>query len=308
MQARRKLGGKESALRLRAAMMQAIRSFFLARNYLEIETPELAPAPAPEEYIDAVACGSWFLQTSPEVCMKRLLAAGYEKVFQICKCHRAGERGDLHLPEYTMLEWYRAGADYFYLMTECEELLRSSADACGFGSDAIVYGSYKIDLRPPWEKISVIDAFDRHAPISMAAALKQGSFDDIIALNIGPLLGISKPAFLYDYPLSSGALARRKKGRADLVERFELYIAGMEIANAFSELTDAQEQRRRFNKAVAVRRTLNKTVYPLPEKFLQDLEFMPAAAGIALGIDRLAMIFTNSAIIDEVVAFVPEDL
>jgi lysyl-tRNA synthetase class 2 len=288
-------------------MIQTIRGFFISRDYLEIETPELIPAPAPEEHIDAVPCGQWFLQTSPELCMKRLLAAGYEKIFQICKCYRAGERGALHLPEYTMLEWYRRDADYRDLMTECEALLAYVADRCGKGG-FLDYQGNAIALQSPWERLSVAEAFCRYAPVSMPEALLQDDFDEMIACRIAPLLGHGRPTFLYDYPVSLGALARARKDNPELAERFELYVAGMELANAFSELTDPWEQRRRFEKALDFRRTQGKSFYPMPEPFLQILSAMPEAAGIALGVDRLAMIFTDSPTIDEVVAFTPEDL
>jgi lysyl-tRNA synthetase class 2 len=302
-----KLAKKRDALRMRARMIQAIRGFFIGRDYLEIETPELIPAPAPEDHIDAVPCGPWFLQTSPELCMKRLLAAGYEKIFQICKCYRESERGDRHLPEYTMLEWYRRAANYLDLMTECEELLFYAARTCGKGDFLDYQGNY-ISLQRPWEKLSVEEAFRRYASLSMEDALVQGCFDEMIACRIGPQLGTARPTFLFDYPISLGALAKAKETDPRVAERFELYMGGIELANAFSELTDPREQRKRFEDSLAFRRSAGKIIYPMPEPFLQALDSMPDSAGIALGLDRLAMIFTNSPHIDDVVAFVPEDL
>ncbi|MBN1664970.1 MAG: EF-P lysine aminoacylase GenX [Deltaproteobacteria bacterium] len=304
-----KLAKKREALWLRARMIQAMRGFFIDRGYLEVETPERMPAPAPEDHIDAVPSGNWFLQTSPELCMKRLLAAGYDKIFQICKCYREGERGLLHLPEYTMIEWYRRDANYFDLMTECEELLSCAAEMCGTGKEGFLdYQGSRIFLQRPWEKISVAEAFRRYAPWPMADALARGCFDEMIACRIGPHLGTRCPTFLYDYPVSLGALAKAKASEPHLAERFELYVGGIELANAFSELTDPHEQRKRFEESLAFRRSAGKTVYPMPEPFLQDLDAMPEAAGIALGVDRLAMILTDSPSIDEVVAFAPEDL
>jgi lysyl-tRNA synthetase class 2 len=302
-----RLAGKRDALSRRALMMHAIDLFFSERGYLEIETPVRIPAPAPEEYIDAIPSGDWFLQTSPELCMKRLLAAGYEKIFQISKCFRKAERGRLHLPEFTMLEWYRRGADCRMLMQDCEEMILCVARALD-GADFLVYQGRTVDLRAPWERVSVEEAFERHAPMSMREALETDRFDDIMSSAIEPHLAGGRPVFLYDFPLARGALARAKKSNPALAERFELYMGGLELANAFSELTDADEQRLRFDRAQSIRRAAGKNTYPMPEPFLRSLKHMPDAAGIALGLDRLAMLFTDSTRIDDVVAFVPETL
>ena len=152
------LTAKRENLRTRARMMQSVRDFFTDREYLEVETPNRVPAPAPEYHIDTLPSGTWFLHTSPELCMKRLLAAGISPIFQICKCYRHGERGQRHLPEFTLLEWYRAGAGYLNLMTECEELLRRVSSDLGNGS-SLPYGESRIDLAPPWERLTVKDAF-----------------------------------------------------------------------------------------------------------------------------------------------------
>jgi elongation factor P--(R)-beta-lysine ligase len=298
---------KKNSLRRRAALIQAIRSFFNHRDYLEVETPHMIPAPAPEVHIDAVSCGSRYLHASPELCMKRLLAADYPRIFQICKCFRCEERGARHLPEFTMLEWYHAGTGYMDLMKECEELLSHVFFELGCG-DALSYQGRRIFLQPPWERITVADAFSLYAPVTMSEAVERDCFDEMIANHIEPNLGAVKPTFIYDYPLHPGALARAKKEDAALAERFELYIGGLELANAFSELTDAQEQRLRFHDAESMRLAMGKAVYPPAERFLNALSDMPEASGIALGIDRLAMIVTDSSTIDEVVAFVPEDL
>jgi len=303
----RQLAGKSASLGRRAAMIQAIRRYFLAHDYLEVETPLLISAPAPEPHIDAIPCGPLYLHSSPELHMKRLLAAGYPRLFQICRCFRGGERGARHLPEFTMLEWYQAGSDYRNLMSECEALLLDVFDALGCGAILTFQGN-RISLRPPWETITVADAFSRHAPLTMAEALRQERFDEMMACHIEPALGMIKPAFIYDYPLHGGSLARVKGDDPSLTERFELYIGGLELANAFSELTDAAEQRRRFQEAAGDRVARGKEASPLDERFLEALPFMPAAAGIALGIDRLAMVVTDRATIAEVVAFAPEDL
>jgi lysyl-tRNA synthetase class 2 len=288
-------------------MIQAMRRFFIIHGYLEVETPLLIPAPAPEAHIDAVSCGNWFLHASPELCMKRLLAAGYPRLFQICRCFRSNERGNRHLPEFTILEWYQAGSDYKILMSECEALLSFVFRELGCGATLPCQGS-GVNLQPPWETITVAHAFDLHAPLSMSEALRTDCFDEIMACHIEPALGLVKPTFIYDYPLHPGCLARAKKDDPTLTERFELYIGGLELANAFSELTDAEEQRRRFQTAERERSALGKLAYPVAEKFLTALSSMPEAAGIALGIDRLAMILMDRPAIDDVVAFAPEDL
>jgi lysyl-tRNA synthetase class 2 len=288
-------------------MIQGIRQFFIDRGYLEVETPHRLPAPAPESHIDAVASGAWFLHTSPELCMKRMLAAGYEKIFQICRCWRDGERGSQHVPEFTLLEWYRSGSDYRTLMEECEALIQTLATGMGL-RQKIIFRNRVIDLVEPWERISVKEAFIRYAQISMAEAMERNLFDEIVVRDIEPKLGIGKPTFIYDYPAQRGAMARLNPEDQTVAERFELYIGGLELANAFSELTDVEEQRKRFRHENENRRLLAKPTYPIPDKFLCELESMPPSAGIALGVDRLVMVFLNAETIGEVVAFTPEEL
>ena len=301
------LARREKALRQRAQILQEIRKFFINRGYLEVETPYRMPAPAPESYIDAVVSGPWFLHTSPEICMKRMLAAGYEKIFQICRCWREGERGKQHIPEFTLLEWYRSGCDYLRLMEECEELIQTVASAIGLG-EKMIYRDQEIDLTKPWERISVKEAFRYYSQTSMTEALERNLFDEIMVQDIEPRLGIGKPTFIYDYPAQRRAMARLKQEDQTVAERFELYIGGLELANAFSELIDAEEQRKHFLEENANRHLLGKPTYPMSEKFLEELESMTPSAGIALGVDRLVMVFLNAATIDEVVAFTPEEL
>lgn len=301
------LAKKAEALRLRSLLIQSIRHFFHKMGFLEVETPVRIPAPAPEENIQALPSGDWFLQTSPELAMKRLLAAGYPRIFQIGKCFRAGERGSLHLPEFTMLEWYVTGFDYLMLMQQCQEMIVAVAGDTGF-SDGIDRQNKKIKINEPWERITVEEAFRKHSPISLADTLQKDMFDEILVEHIEPSLGLKQPTFLYDYPAQLAALARLKEENRLVAERFELYIAGVELANGFSELTDAREQRQRFEKARILRASLGYDHYPLPEKFLTSLDKLPACAGIALGIDRLVMLFTGAAHIDDVVSFPPEIL
>ncbi len=298
---------RKENLIVRARIIQAIRSFFIDHDYIEIETPIRIPAPAPESHIDAVESGDWFLQTSPELCMKMLLAAGFGRIFQICKCFRQAERGRWHLPEMTMLEWYRINSSYLDLMHECEILIDHIARQINL-KNTLTYQGAEIDLTPPWSRISVAEAFKSFTSMSMEVALENDRFDEIMVEAIEPNLRQSRPVFLYDYPASHGALARIKPQNGRYAERFELYIGGLEICNAFSELTDAVEQRRRFESERKHRKDLGKSVYPIPEKFLSTLGDLPESAGNALGIDRLVMLFADTHKIDEVVAFTPEEL
>lgn len=288
-------------------MIDAVRGFFRQAGFLEVETPVRIPAPAPEAHIDAQESGGWFLQTSPELCMKRLLTSGFNKIFQICRCFRKGERGDRHLPEMTLLEWYAAGWTYLDLMDQCESLIGYLALRMGLGR-RLIYQGHTVDLVRPWDRLSVDAAFRRFGGVTAQQALERDCFDEIMGLEIEPRLGLDRPVFLYDYPVQTGALARIKPSDPRLVERFELYLAGMELCNAFSELTDSLEQRARFEAQNQRRREKGSGAYPIPEPFLRDLEAMPPAAGNALGLDRLVMLFTNSPTIDEVVAFTPQTL
>jgi lysyl-tRNA synthetase class 2 len=292
---------------LRAGLIRAIRLFFTKKNYLEVETPYLIPAPAPELHIDAIRAGGAFLHTSPELGMKRLLAAGYPRIFQICKCFRQGERGARHLPEFTLLEWYRADTDYMGLMDECEEMVAFVLEEIGL-PPVLEFQGKTLDLQRPWLRFTVHEAFERYASTPLEQAMESGRFDETLVTEIEPHLGYPKPVFLYHYPSALAALARLSKNAPDFAERFELYWAGLELANAFSELTDPDEQRSRFEMELAKRKEQGKTVYPMPEKFLRSLPFMPESAGIALGVDRLVMLLSNQKEIDPVVSFTPEEL
>lgn len=206
-----------------------------------------------------------------------------------------------------MLEWYRAGANYLSLMEECEELLIFIAHQLR-RRQKLNYRDRQIELPRPWARLSVADAFLKYASVSMDDALAAGSFDEVMAFEIEPRLGAPVPVFLCDYPAPHGALARLKPRDPLLAERFELYVAGLELCNGYSELTDAAEQRARFEKEQHLRRSLKKIAYPMPLKFLAALSDMPEAGGNALGIDRLVMLFADTDNIDDVVAFTPEEL
>jgi lysyl-tRNA synthetase class 2 len=302
-----RLRAKQHRLEARARIIQLVRQFFIGRGFLEVETPLRTHTQAPEEHTDAVGSEGWLLATSPELPMKRLLAAGYKRIFQICKAFRARERGALHVPEFTLLEWYRAHENYRALMDDCEQLLVEVA--AGLGIEGFVtYRGGRIGLAQPWPRITVEDAFRKWARWEPGAEPDPERFSrDMISL-VEPALPGTSPVFLVDYPATMAALARLKAGDSSVAERFELYTGGLELANGFSELTDPAEQRARFEKANTDRAKQGRDAYPMPEKFLAALETMPPSAGIALGIDRLVMLFTDAATIDDVVAFTPEDL
>lgn len=295
-------------LKLKADLIRSIRSFFNKHDYLEVDTPLLCPELIPEAHIEPVFIDKLYLQASPELCMKRLLSAGFERIFQICKCFRKHERGLLHLPEFTMLEWYTRNNDYNDLMNQCSELIRTAAEKI-LGTQDLQYQGHAVDLESPWLKISVKDAFEQYADISLASALQQDCFDEVISFQIEPAFKkIYSPVFLYDYPASQASLSKLHPKKPDTAQRFELYIAGIELANGFTELNDPSEQRQRLVKENHLRVQQGKQAAKIPEKFLADLAKMPEAAGIAMGIERLAMIFGNCPAIDDVVSFTPENM
>ncbi|MBI5483751.1 MAG: EF-P lysine aminoacylase GenX [Deltaproteobacteria bacterium] len=301
---------KSNALWLRAQIIRAIRDFFWERGFLEVETPLLIPANAPEEHINPfITLPCWQLQTSPEICMKRLLCTGHQRIFQISHCWRSDERGSRHLSEFTMLEWYRAGCDYLDLMADCEGLLQHVASVCLPGNPVYRRKSREIDPFQSWRRISVQEAFLRFGQVDVWDCLQKGLYEEILTAQVEPgLAEFSEPVILMDYPSKLAALARLKPDQNILAERFELYMGGLELANGFSELNNPVEQRRRFEEANRLR--LEKCIAPLPmpEPFLRELSDMPPSAGIALGVDRLVMLAAGADTIDQVVAFTPEEL
>jgi lysyl-tRNA synthetase class 2 len=319
---------------LRGRIIQGIREYFLGDGFVEMETPYIVPSPgmephllAPEVFIQSLgeAPGKMYLHTSPEYCMKKLLAQGWEKIFQICRVFRDEEVSRTHQIEFTMLEWYRTHADYRKIMEDCEGLLDFLSREILKGSE-LTYQGKKIDLAPPAERLSVAGAMQLYGKVDIekncdgASLLEEArakgfrfdpgayySFDEIffkIFLEaVEPRLGHPKPTILYDYPAAMGALARLKPENPVWAERFELYIAGLELANAFSELVDPVEQRKRFESEQRLRAVLEKPLYPIDEELLTALSLMPPSAGIALGVDRLAMLFCDVPSIQEVLAF-----
>ena len=294
-------------LPVRSKILAGIRRFFIDNHYIEVETPICIPSPLPEPHIDPPGAACGYLQPSPEVCMKPLLSAGFERIFQICKCFRQSERGRRHLPEFSILEWYAAGQTYIDLMDTCEAMVEKIGQVLGLSLE-ITYQTNLIDLTRPWHRMTVSEAFDRFGSADMETAIREERFDEIMGLEIEPNLGLRQPVFLSDYPAETSLLAAPKPEHPKLAQRFELYIAGLEICNGFTELTDRAFQQNRFETELARRRAAGLPVYPFPARFLADLAAMPPAAGCALGIDRLMMLFTDAQSIDEVVAFTPETL
>ncbi len=286
--------------RLRAAFFSAVRNFFVQQDFLEVDTPLRLPVVIPETHIAPIMADGLYLQASPELCMKMILAQGAERIFQICPCFRRGESGRLHAEEFTLLEWYRGGADYLQLMDDCRALV------CTLAKEMRQYCPHPfagIGIDGQWQKLSVAEAFARYSPIGVEEALAEACFEEMLVEYIEPHLGRKVPTFLYDYPVSLGSLARVSASDSSVVERFELYINGVEIANGFSELADESEQRRRFAVEIdAIKRIYGRNAV-MPEKFLKKLSAMGDAAGIALGVERLLMLLAGRESLAEVQGF-----
>ena len=307
-----------ATLAARARILKAVRAWFDEQGFLEVDTPARVRSPGQEVHLDAIAAGDgYWLITSPEYHMKRLVAAGCTRIVQIGKCWRAEELGPHHRSEFTMIEWYRAGEPLDALASDCEQLVRVAAQAAGRAPAAL-------GAEAPFERATVRELVARHAGIELAgdedaaalrakvaaAGVQAGSataWDDIFYQlfldRIEPALARSRPTFVFDWSAPLAALARPKPGDPRVVERFELYAGGLELANAFGELTDAVEQRRRFEHEARLRAERGKDVYPIDEELLAALPAMPATAGIALGFDRLVMFALGATDIGEVTAF-----
>lgn len=326
-----------AAVRARQTLYRVIREVFAEAGFDEVETPLLVPAPGMELHIDcfdtqfrpemgarAEARPLW-LHASPEYAMKRLLADGWERIFQITKVFRNGEVAQNHNPEFTMLEHYRVvaeGEGYEPILGDLEAIGARAAQAIS-GSPRVRWRGAEVDLRPPWRRLSVAEAFRTYAGIELpldgdAALLKERmvaagfdpgsaeSFDDLyftVFLSFEARLGMDEPTFLVDWPASMASLARLKAEDPRVAERFELYIAGVELANGFFELNDAEEQRRRLEEEREERRRLGRPAYPLDERFLEAVGRMPPAAGVATGLDRLVMILGGWERIEDVLLF-----
>jgi lysyl-tRNA synthetase class 2 len=298
-------------LQARARIISAIRAFFDARGYLEVETPALQTAPCMEAHIQAFKAGEYYLHTSPEFAMKKLLVAGLPKIYQLAKVFRDEAHSRLHSPEFCLLEWYQLGMDYAAMMQETVDLIRAVAKS------KITFGNKTCDVHAPWETITVVEALKKYADVDIATHLGDLSHITAEAKRIGvyisphddwenallkimmqkvePNLGHPAPTILCDYPVSMAALSRPKPQDPRFAERFEVYICATELSNAFGELTDAKVQHERFMHDVALRRKIYGDDYPVDEDFISALKAgLPPCSGNALGIDRLVMLLTGA--------------
>ena len=317
-------------LALRSRCFAAIRAFFAARGYIEVQTPHRVRLPGLEPHLVAARAGDGFLITSPEYHMKRLLAAGLERIYFLGPCWRSDEQGPQHLPEFTMLEWYRAYSDIDALMVETEALVAAVARDV-LGETRLRYAGQEIELGPPWDRLTFARACRELAGVELAGvcdapelrrrarAAGLGPFEEsegfdavasrILVERVEPGLVGPRPVFLHDFPAPLAALARLRPDDPTVAERFELYAGGLELANAFGELTDADEQRRRLEEDRRARAAAGAPAHALDERFLAALaEGIPPSAGIALGVDRLVMLLSGAADIRDVVAFAPDEV
>ena len=333
--ARDRHADRRPALLARARIQTALRAWFAGADFLEVDPAALQISPGNEAHLHGFATEAigndgqrrtMYLHTSPEFALKKLLAAGEARLFALTHVWRNRDRGALHSPEFTMLEWYRVGADYTDLMQDCRHLMQLACTAAG--RTALCFRDLTCD---PWadpERLSVVEALERHAGVDLLATIHpDGSTDaaalarqvDAIGLRVAgddtwsdllsrvlvarvePHLGLGRPTILDRYPAAEAALARRVPDDPRLAERFELYACGVELANGFGELTNPEEQRRRFQAEMDEKHRVYGERYPLDEDFLDALAHMPPASGIAMGFDRLVMLATHAPRIDDVI-------
>ena len=290
-------------LRIRHRILRAVRDFFDRQGFVEVEVPTLWTEVIPEDHIEPVRCGSRWLLTSPEIHMKRLLGDGHERIYAIGPNFRAGERGPLHHPEFRMLEWYRTGGDLDQLASDVEGLLSTVADVLGL--DRISWRGRGADLRGGWDRRGVSEIFTELAGWDPVEAWDPDRFDLDTDALVGPRLGWPCPLLLEAWPAAQAALARLDPSDPRTARRMEAWVCGLELSNGFEELTDPTEQRARFDSVDAVRAARGAQRLGPPERFLDALSRMPPAAGMALGLDRLVMLFTGAEAIDDVVAIAP---
>ena len=321
-------------LKARGAIAAAVRAWFARSDFIEVETATLQVSPGNETHLHAFATEligpggerqPLYLRTSPEFACKKLLAGGETRIFDFARVFRNRERGALHHPEFTLLEWYRANEPYETLMDDCAALIGEAAHAVG-----VKEFSFRGKIIDPFaepERVTVAEVFEKYAGIDLLATVNAGQgdraalahaavaasvaiaaddswgdiFSRILAERVEPHLGVGRATLLYEYPLPQAALARAKSGSDKVAERFELYACGVELGNAFGELTDVAEQRARFDAAMAEKQRIHHERYPLDEDFLAALAEMPPACGIALGFDRLVMLATGAQHIEQVI-------
>ncbi|MBD8666083.1 EF-P lysine aminoacylase GenX [Rhizobium sp. CFBP 8752] len=318
----------------RNALQTALRGFFGKADFIEVDTATLQVSPGNETHLHAFAtqaltidgrAAPLYLHTSPEFAAKKLLAAGEKRIFTFAHVYRNRERGPLHHPEFTMLEWYRVGENYEQLMADCADMLKLAAETTG--TKQFSFRGMKTDPFAEPEIVTLADAFLRYAGIDLLSSVQTDGatdrdalaaeltrtghrvsdddtwadlFSKVLVDKIEPHLGQGRATILCEYPISEAALARPSARDPRVAERFELYACGVELANAFGELTDAAEQRRRFEHDMAEKARIYGETYPIDEDFLSALSIMPQASGAALGFDRLAMLATGATSIDQV--------
>ena len=326
-------------LQKRGAITDRTRAFFRARRFVEVETPILQISPGNETHLHAPRTeligsegrrAERYLRTSPEFAAKKLLASGETRIFELARVFRNRERGDRHLPEFTMLEWYRAQAPYEAVIADACEIVAEAAEAAG--TRQFAFRGAVADPFAAAERLSVAEAFQRYAGIELLRTVSGGEgdrallaelagrqvkvaeddtwsdiFSKVLVEHIEPRLGRERPTVLYDYPAPESALARVCAHDDRIAERFELYACGVELANGFGELTDAVEQRRRFEAAMSEKQRLYDERYPIDEDFLAAVAAMPEASGVALGFDRLVMLAAGAVKIDQVVWMPPSE-
>jgi lysyl-tRNA synthetase class 2 len=301
-------GGTGRGLVARARVLAALREYFAAERFVEVETPLRVAAPGVDAHVDALRAEGGYLITSPELHLKRLLVGGMPRVYQLGRVFRADELGTLHQPEFTLLEWYRAFSGQEAIRRDTEALVLAAAKAARKRAELTTPDGRRIHAKPPFPVLSVREAFRRHAGVRDAAdlaATDETRFFELLVGKVEPALAAhDRPIFLVDYPLSQAALARPSPAHPDVAERFELYVGGVELSNGYGELTDPDEQARRFAAERARRKREGRRVYPIDRRFLAALrEGMPASGGNALGVDRLVMLCTGAPSISSISAF-----
>lgn len=312
---------KRSFLEKRMKLIRAVRAHFDDQGFWEVETPILQVSPVMDTHILALKTDlkgvdlkydkTLYLHTSPEFAMKKLMVAGVRDLYQICHVFRNADHSRVHSREFTMIEWYRTGVRYQKIMQDCIDLLRHCAEA--IGTKTYTHRDRTADPFADWQMLSVAQAFEQYAGIDLAKYLEDRDgfravikakgmhtadddrWDDlffrVMGEKIEPHLGMQAPCILYEYPVSMASLSRPKPGDPRFAERFELYVCGIEVANAFGELTDAKMQRERFRKELAFKEQIYGERYPVDKDFIAALEYgLPESSGIALGMDRLAML------------------
>jgi len=294
-------------LERRAQIFDLARDFFCGRGFLEVETPVRVSTVAPEINILPIRSENWYLITSPELHMKRLLAAGYQQIFQISRCFRKHEKGKLHNPEFSLLEWYRIDANYMDAISDTEQLVTTIIQKL-HQPGILRYQGQVIDMHPPWPRLSVQDAFIQTAGWDPVNNYNAERFDYDMSTMVQPSLNPAQPTVLIDYPAAAASLARIKMDDPKVAERAEVFIGGIELANAYSELTDASEQRYRFMAESAIIEQEHGMNIPLSEPFLEAVAKLSECGGIALGMDRLVMLLCDATGIDEVCAFTEDNI